>query len=51
MGYPKSVCISIDSIACHGIPENRKILNKESFNIDFTAYKDGLFYDISRMFY
>ena len=50
-GYPKSVCISINHVICHGIPDyNRKLLDGDSLNIDVTAIVDGWYGDTSRMF-
>lgn len=51
-GYPKSVCISINHVICHGIPSENKILkNGDILNIDVTTIVDGYFGDTSRMYY
>ena len=51
-GYPKSVCISINHVICHGIPDyNRKLLDGDSLNIDVTAIVDGWYGDTSRMYF
>jgi methionyl aminopeptidase len=50
-GYPKSVCISINHVVCHGIPSNQEILNDgDIVNIDVSTIYKGYFSDSSRMF-
>lgn len=50
-GYPKSVCVSIDEIVCHGIPDKNRILKQgEIVNVDVTTILNGYFADASRMF-
>ncbi|XPE40802.1 M24 family metallopeptidase [Shigella flexneri] len=40
-GYPKSVCISINEVMCHGIPDDAKLLKDgDIVNIDVTVIKD-----------
>lgn len=39
-GYPKSVCISINEVVCHGIPDDAKLLKDgDIVNIDVTVIK------------
>jgi methionyl aminopeptidase len=49
-GYPKSCCISINHVVCHGIPGGRKLLDGDILNIDVTVILDGWFGDTSRMY-
>lgn len=50
-GYPKSVCISVNDIVCHGIPAEDYILKDgDIVNIDCTTICNGYFGDASRMF-
>ncbi|MDG6896788.1 type I methionyl aminopeptidase [Actinobacillus delphinicola] len=50
-GFPKSVCISINEVVCHGIPSESKILkNGDIVNIDVTVIKDGYYGDNSKMY-
>ncbi len=49
-GFPKSVCISINNVVCHGIPSDKKLKSGDIFNIDVTVIKDGYHGDTSRMF-
>lgn len=51
-GYPKSTCISINHVICHGIPDyERKLIDGDILNIDVTVILDGWFGDTSRMYY
>ena len=49
-GYPKSSCISINHVVCHGIPGDRKLIDGDILNIDVTVILDGWFGDTSRMY-
>ena len=49
-GYPKSVCISLNHVICHGIPGDRKLVNGDILNIDVTVILDGWHGDTSRMY-
>ncbi|MEO1562368.1 MAG: type I methionyl aminopeptidase [Pseudomonadota bacterium] len=50
-GYPKSSCISINHVVCHGIPStDKKLRDGDILNIDVTAIMDGWHGDTSRMY-
>lgn len=50
-GYPKSCCISINEVVCHGIPSKKvKLSRGDILNIDVTVILDGWFGDTSRMY-
>ncbi len=50
-GYPKSSCISINHVVCHGIPSPDKVLMEgDILNIDVTVILNGWFGDSSRMY-
>ena len=50
-GFPKSVCISVNNVVCHGIPSKKTILREgDILNIDITTDLDGYFADASRMY-
>ncbi|CAO3590040.1 unnamed protein product [Absidia cylindrospora] len=51
MGFPKSVCTSINNIIAHGIPDDRPLENGDIINIDVTVYLDGFHGDTSATFY
>jgi methionyl aminopeptidase len=51
-GYPKSSCISLNEVVCHGIPSESIILkNGDILNVDVTTILDGYYGDTSTMFY
>lgn len=50
-GYPKSTCISINHVVCHGIPGDKRLENGDIANIDVTVILDGWYGDTSRMFF
>lgn len=49
-GYPKSCCISINHVVCHGIPNAKPLKRGDILNIDVTLIVDGWHGDTSRMF-
>lgn len=50
-GFPKSVCTSVNSQVCHGIPSEEDILkNGDIVNVDVSTIYKGYFSDSSRMF-
>lgn len=50
-GFPKSCCISLNEVVCHGIPSENTILkNGDILNIDVTTILDGYFGDTSKMY-
>ncbi len=49
--YPKSICVSINDVVCHGIPSDHVVLkNGDIVNIDVSTVYNGYFSDSSRMF-
>ncbi|KAH8556860.1 peptidase M24, structural domain-containing protein, partial [Umbelopsis sp. PMI_123] len=50
MGFPKSVCTSINNVIAHGIPDHRQLKNGDIINIDVTVYLDGYHGDTSATF-
>lgn len=50
-GFPKSVCTSINSQVCHGIPSEKDILaDGDIINVDVSTIFNGYFSDSSRMY-
>ena len=50
-GFPKSCCVSINEVVCHGIPNKEEILEEgDIVNVDCTTILDGYYADASRMF-
>ena len=50
-GFPKSICTSVNHVACHGIPGPKKLNDGDIINVDVTVILDGWHGDTSRMFY
>lgn len=41
MGFPKSVCSSVNEVACHGIPDDRKLRRGDVVSFDVSLYIGG----------
>ena len=41
MGFPKSVCVSVNECIVHGIASMRPLEEGDKINIDVTVYFDG----------
>jgi len=50
-GFPKSICTSINHVICHGIPNEKKLVDGDIINIDITVILNGWHGDTSRMFW
>ncbi|MCB0342225.1 MAG: type I methionyl aminopeptidase [Pseudobdellovibrionaceae bacterium] len=50
-GYPKSICTSVNSCICHGLPGEQVLKEGDIINIDITSIKDGFHGDTSAMFF
>lgn len=50
LGFPKSCCVSLNEIICHGIPDSTVIQDGDIVNIDVTAYKNGVHGDTNATF-
>ena len=40
-GFPKAICTSVNEVACHGIPDDRKLLEGDMISIDVSLFLDG----------
>ncbi|PBP27615.1 methionine aminopeptidase [Diplocarpon rosae] len=49
--FPKSVCTSLNEIICHGIPDQRVLLDGDILNIDVTLYHGGYHGDLNETYY
>ena len=47
MGFPKSVCTSVNNVVVHGIPDDRPLVDGDIINVDITVYLDGFHGDTS----
>lgn len=50
-GFPKSICTSVNSCICHGVPDNSILKQGDIINVDVTCIKEGFFGDTSKTFY
>eukprot|EP00929_Paragymnodinium_shiwhaense_P070280 TRINITY_DN35596_c0_g1_i2.p1 TRINITY_DN35596_c0_g1~~TRINITY_DN35596_c0_g1_i2.p1 ORF type:complete len:442 (-),score=27.96 TRINITY_DN35596_c0_g1_i2:125-1450(-) len=50
LGFPKSVCTSVNDVIAHGIPDDRTLEDGDILNIDVTVYTGGHHGDTSSMF-
>jgi len=51
-GFPKSICTSVNSTVCHGIPSEKEILkNGDIINIDITTILDNYYGDVSATYF
>ena len=50
LGYPKSVCTSVNEVICHGIPDSRKLEEGDIVNLDVTCYLGGVHGDTNATF-
>ncbi|VFP83637.1 type I methionyl aminopeptidase [Buchnera aphidicola] len=49
--FPKSICISVNDVVCHGIPNKKLFLkNGDIVNIDVSVIKNNYYTDASKMF-
>ncbi len=49
-GFPKSVCVSVNEVVCHGIPGERVIRDGDIVNVDVTPVLAGYYADVNRTF-
>jgi len=50
-GFPKSVCVSINEVICHGIPGERVLNEGDIVNVDVTSILNGYYADASKTFF
>ncbi|ROW14169.1 hypothetical protein VPNG_04292 [Cytospora leucostoma] len=49
--FPKSVCTSVNEVICHGIPDQRVLLDGDIVNLDVTLYHEGYHGDLNETYY
>ncbi len=49
--FPKSLCSSVNEIVCHGIPDDRALLDGDVVKIDVTAFIGGVHGDTCATFF
>ena len=50
-GFPKSVCVSVNEVICHGIPGKRILNEGDIVNLDVTSVLKGYYADASKTFF
>ncbi len=50
-GFPKSVCVSVNEVVCHGIPGDRIMADGDIVNIDVTSILNGYYADANRTYF
>ncbi|KAK3595194.1 hypothetical protein CHS0354_002796 [Potamilus streckersoni] len=48
--FPKSICTSVNNVACHGIPDTRPLENGDIISMDVTVYYKGFHGDTAETF-
>ncbi|KAK3380795.1 peptidase M24, structural domain-containing protein [Podospora didyma] len=49
--FPKSFCTSVNEVICHGIPDQRVLLDGDIINLDVSLYYDGHHGDVNETYY
>ncbi|KAL8305825.1 hypothetical protein RB597_003485 [Gaeumannomyces tritici] len=49
--FPKSVCTSLNEVICHGIPDQRPLVDGDIINLDVTLYHEGFHGDLNETYY
>ncbi|MFQ6604172.1 MAG: type I methionyl aminopeptidase [Fidelibacterota bacterium] len=50
MGFPSTLCLSVDDVVVHGIPSNRALKDGEVIGVDCGAEKNGYYGDSARTY-
>ena len=50
LGYPKTICTSVNEVVCHGIPNTRPLKDGDIVNVDITTIVNGWYGDQSETF-
>ncbi len=50
-GYPKSTCVSVNEVICHGIPGDRVLEEGDIVNVDITSVLNGYYADANKTFF
>lgn len=50
-GFPKSACVSVNEVICHGIPGPRILKDGDIVNVDVTTILDGYYADANKTFF
>ena len=50
-GFPKSACVSVNEVICHGIPGPYALKDGDIVNVDVTTILDGYYADANKTFW
>ncbi len=50
-GFPKSVCVSVNEVICHGIPGPRVLKEGDIVNVDVTSILNGYYADANKTYF
>jgi methionyl aminopeptidase len=50
-GFPKSVCVSVNEVICHGIPGERVLKDGDIVNVDITSILNRYYADANKTFF
>jgi methionyl aminopeptidase len=50
-GFPKSVCVSVNEVICHGIPGERVLNDGDIVNVDITSILKGYYADANKTYF
>ena len=50
-GFPKSVCVSVNEVICHGIPGERILNDGDIVNVDITSILNGYYADANKTYF
>lgn len=50
-GFPKSTCVSVNEVICHGIPGQQVLQDGDIVNVDVTTILDGYYADANKTFF
>ena len=50
-GFPKSVCVSVNEVICHGIPGKKVLQPGDIVNVDITSILNGYYADANKTFF
>lgn len=50
-GFPKSVCVSVNEVICHGIPGDWALKEGDIVNVDVTSILNGYFADANKTYF
>ncbi|KAL5484644.1 hypothetical protein EMCRGX_G021174 [Ephydatia muelleri] len=51
VNFPKSCCISVNEVICHGIPDKRELEDGDICNVDISVYYNGYHGDANETFF